>query len=173
MFFELAALAYLVDMVFGEFPCKHPVVLMGDFINGFERRFYSDRILPGALLVVGLIALTLLVSATLVYLCGFLPAWLSLIILADIRLHRAGHEHAARKRRRPVDRRAAQAGIKLSGQPRHPGHDRNRNLQSRTGNLGGKSQRRRDRAAVLSAAVRLAGHCRVQSHQYHGFDDCL
>jgi adenosylcobinamide-phosphate synthase len=82
MLFELAALAYLVDMVFGEFPCKHPVVLMGDFINAFERRFYSDRILPGALLVVGLIALTLLISATLVYLCGFLPAWMSLIILA-------------------------------------------------------------------------------------------
>ncbi|WP_027148356.1 adenosylcobinamide-phosphate synthase CbiB [Methylobacter tundripaludum] len=82
MFFELAALAYLVDMVFGEFPCKHPVVLVGDFINGFERRFYSDRILPGALLVVGLITLALLVSATLVYLCGLLPTWLSLIVLA-------------------------------------------------------------------------------------------
>ncbi|MFA6163730.1 MAG: adenosylcobinamide-phosphate synthase CbiB [Methylobacter sp.] len=82
MFFELAALAYLVDMVFGEFPCKHPVVLMGNFINAFERRFYSDRILPGALLVVGLIALTLLISATLVYLCDFLPSWLSLMVLS-------------------------------------------------------------------------------------------
>jgi adenosylcobinamide-phosphate synthase len=82
MFFELAALAYLVDMVFGEFPCKHPVVLLGDFISGFERRFYRDRILPGALLVVSVIALALLVSVTLVYLCSFLPAWLSLIILA-------------------------------------------------------------------------------------------
>jgi len=82
MFFELAALAYLIDMVFGELPCKHPVVLMGDFINGFERRFYSDRILPGALLTVGLIALALLVSVILVYLCGLLPTWLSLIVLA-------------------------------------------------------------------------------------------
>ncbi len=82
MFFELAALAYLVDMAFGEFPCKHPVVLMGDFINGFERRFYRDRILPGALLVVSLIALALLVSVILVYLCGLLPTALSLIVLA-------------------------------------------------------------------------------------------
>ncbi len=82
MFFELAALAYLIDMVFGEFPCKHPVVLMGDFINAFERRFYSDRILPGALLTVGLIALALLISVILVYLCGLLPTWLSLIVLA-------------------------------------------------------------------------------------------
>ncbi|MEE7628076.1 adenosylcobinamide-phosphate synthase CbiB [Methylobacter sp. Wu8] len=82
MFFELAALAYLVDIIFGEFPCKHPVALMGDFINAFERRFYSDRILPGALLVVGLIKLTLLISISVAYLCGFLPDWLSLTVLA-------------------------------------------------------------------------------------------
>lgn len=82
MFFELAALAYLIDMVFGEFPCKHPVAWMGDFIAAFERRFYSDRVLPGALLVIGLIALTLLISVTLVFLCELLPDWLSLIILA-------------------------------------------------------------------------------------------
>jgi adenosylcobinamide-phosphate synthase len=82
MFFELAALAYLIDLIFGEFPCKHPVVLMGDFISAFERRFYRDRILPGALLVISLIALVLSVSITLVYLCSFLPAGLSLIILA-------------------------------------------------------------------------------------------
>ncbi|HEY8219075.1 MAG TPA: adenosylcobinamide-phosphate synthase CbiB [Methylobacter sp.] len=82
MFFELAALAYLVDMVFGEFPCKHPVVLMGDFISAFERRFYRDRILPGALLVISLIASALLVSLILVYLCSLLPSWLSLTVLA-------------------------------------------------------------------------------------------
>lgn len=82
MFFELAALAYLIDLIFGEFSCKHPVVLMGAFISGFERRFYSDRILPGALLVISLIALALLVSVTLVYLCNLLPSWLSLIALA-------------------------------------------------------------------------------------------
>jgi adenosylcobinamide-phosphate synthase len=84
MFFELAALAYLVDMIFGEFPCKHPVVLMGDFISAFERRFYRDRILPGALLVISLIALTLLTSLTLVYLCHLMPDWLSLTVLAVI-----------------------------------------------------------------------------------------
>ncbi len=82
MYFELAALAYLIDMLFGELPCKHPVVLMGGFISAFERRFYRDRILPGALLVTGLIALTLLISLTLVYLCGLLPGWMSLIVLA-------------------------------------------------------------------------------------------
>jgi len=84
MFFELAALAYLIDLIFGEFPCKHPVVLMGGFISGFERRFYRDRILPGALLASGLIALALSVSLLLVYLCSFLPDWLSLIVLAIV-----------------------------------------------------------------------------------------
>ncbi|WP_432743422.1 adenosylcobinamide-phosphate synthase CbiB [Methylobacter sp. G7] len=82
MFFELAILAYFVDLFFGEFPCKHPVAWMGDFISAFERRFYRDRILPGALLVTGLIALTLLISVTLVTLCGLLPEGLSLLVLA-------------------------------------------------------------------------------------------
>ena len=55
---------------------------MGEFISGFEKRFYRDRILPGALLVISLVVLTLLISVSLVYLCGFLPAWLSLLVLA-------------------------------------------------------------------------------------------
>ncbi|MBM4206670.1 MAG: cobalamin biosynthesis protein CobD [Gammaproteobacteria bacterium] len=84
MFFELAFFAYLLDRLVGEFPGKHPVMLMGDFITAFERRFYSDRIIPGALLVVSLLSLTLLVSVTLAYLCGLLPLWLSLPVLAAL-----------------------------------------------------------------------------------------
>jgi adenosylcobinamide-phosphate synthase len=84
MFFELAALAYLIDWVFGEFPCKHPVVWMGDFISGFERRYYRNNICPGALLVIGLIGWVLSVSLILVYLCSLLPTWLTLIALAII-----------------------------------------------------------------------------------------
>jgi len=80
--FELAALAYLIDRLFGEFPCKHPVVWMGEFITGFEQHFYRDRILPGVLLVISLLSLTLLISITLVYLCNLLPEWLSLAALA-------------------------------------------------------------------------------------------
>jgi len=82
MFFELAALAYLIDLVFGELPCKHPVVLFGEFISGFERRFYDNRILPGALLVVSLIAVVLSFSLALVYVCDLLPDWLELPVLA-------------------------------------------------------------------------------------------
>ncbi|TRW91989.1 adenosylcobinamide-phosphate synthase CbiB [Candidatus Methylobacter oryzae] len=84
MFFELAALAYLIDLAFGELPCKHPVVLFGEFISGFERRFYGNRILPGALLVVSLIAVALSLSIALVYVCGLLPGWLELPVLAAL-----------------------------------------------------------------------------------------
>jgi len=82
MYFELALLAYLVDMAVGELPGKHPVVFIGDFIKAFERRFYRNRILPGACLVFGAVALALGISLALVYLCGFLPFGLSLPVLA-------------------------------------------------------------------------------------------
>jgi adenosylcobinamide-phosphate synthase len=80
--FELAALAYLIDMIFGEFPYKHPVVWMGEFISGFEQRFYRNGILSGALLVISLLVLTLLISVALVYLCELLPTGLSLAVLS-------------------------------------------------------------------------------------------
>jgi len=82
MYFELALLAYLVDMAVGELPGKHPVVFIGDFIKAFERRFYRNRILPGACLVFVAVALALGVSLALVYLCGYLPFGLSLPVLA-------------------------------------------------------------------------------------------
>ncbi|MFA5983974.1 MAG: adenosylcobinamide-phosphate synthase CbiB [Methylococcaceae bacterium] len=82
MYFELALLAYLIDMLFGELPCKHPVVWMGEYIHAYERRFYSKRILPGALLVISLLGLTLLISLLLVYVCRLLPDFLGLLLMA-------------------------------------------------------------------------------------------
>jgi adenosylcobinamide-phosphate synthase len=82
LMFELAALAYLIDYLFGEFSCKHPVQFMGDFINVFERRFYRDNILSGALLVGSLLAVTLLISISLTALCGLLPDGISLLVQA-------------------------------------------------------------------------------------------
>ncbi|MEQ1558915.1 MAG: adenosylcobinamide-phosphate synthase CbiB [Methyloglobulus sp.] len=82
MYLDLALLAYLVDMILGELPCKHPVVWMGEFISAFERRFYRNRILPGTLLVISLLLTTFLISITLVYFCGFLPDLLALPVLA-------------------------------------------------------------------------------------------
>jgi adenosylcobinamide-phosphate synthase len=82
MYFELALLAYLIDLILGELPWKHPVMWMGDFISGFERRFYRNSVGPGALLVVSLLLLTLLISEMLAYAAGFLPAVFSLPVLA-------------------------------------------------------------------------------------------
>ena len=80
--FELALLAYLIDAIFGEFPCKHPVVWMGEFISAFEKRFYRDNLLSGALLVISLITATGFISFAIVTLSSFLPPYFALPFLA-------------------------------------------------------------------------------------------
>ena len=56
MFVELTLLAYLIDRIFGEFSfIRHPIVIMGDYIKWFERRFYKDDIFRGSLLTSTLI----------------------------------------------------------------------------------------------------------------------
>lgn len=60
MVFEIALIAYLTDRIFGEFRfIRHPVILMGDFISAYEKRFYSDTILGGFWLMFWLLALVL------------------------------------------------------------------------------------------------------------------
>lgn len=60
MFAEIALIAYVTDRIFGEFTfIRHPVVLMGDFITAFEKRFYRDSILRGFWLVFWLLACVL------------------------------------------------------------------------------------------------------------------
>lgn len=60
MFFEVAFIAYVTDRLFGEFTfIRHPVVLMGDFITAFQKRFYRDSILRGCWLVFWLLAAVL------------------------------------------------------------------------------------------------------------------
>jgi adenosylcobinamide-phosphate synthase len=63
MFTHIALIAYLTDRLFGEFKfIRHPVVLMGDFITAFEKRFYSDNILRGFWLAFWLLALVLAIA---------------------------------------------------------------------------------------------------------------
>ena len=57
MFFDIAIIAYITDRLFGEFTfIRHPVVLMGDFITAFQKRFYRDSILRGFWLAFWLLA---------------------------------------------------------------------------------------------------------------------
>lgn len=56
MFLEIAAMAFFIDRIFGEFSfIKHPVIFMGDFIKWFEKKFYQDSILRGFLLTISLL----------------------------------------------------------------------------------------------------------------------
>ena len=60
MFAEIALIAYVTDRIFGEFRfIRHPVVLMGDFITAFQKRFYRDSIMRGFWLVFWLLAAVL------------------------------------------------------------------------------------------------------------------
>ena len=79
--FELAFAAYFIDKFVGELPCKHPVMFMGDFISAFEKRFYHDSILRGAILVLSLISITWLISFLILQLSEFLPEPLQFLIL--------------------------------------------------------------------------------------------
>lgn len=59
-------------------------MFMGDFISGFERRFYRNSILPGMLLVLSLVTLTLLISILISNFCRLLSVELSLIMQAVV-----------------------------------------------------------------------------------------
>ena len=62
MFIELTLLSYLIDRIFGEFSfIRHPVVIMGDYIKWFEKKFYKDDVFRGFLLTSTLIILVWLV----------------------------------------------------------------------------------------------------------------
>jgi len=82
MFFELAIIAYAIDLLIGELPCKHPVMFMGDFIKAYERRYYRDNVWAGAVLVLSLLVVTYLISLGIVYLIDLLPSVLGLLVLA-------------------------------------------------------------------------------------------
>lgn len=59
---EVALIAYIIDMIVGEFSfIKHPVVLMGNAISWFQKYFYKDTVIRGVLLTLFLIVLTLCV----------------------------------------------------------------------------------------------------------------
>ena len=60
VFLSIALIAYMIDRIFGEFIfIRHPVVLMGDFITAFQKKFYAQTIKRGFWLVVWLLAVVL------------------------------------------------------------------------------------------------------------------
>lgn len=80
MFFEITFIAYLIDRIFGEFKfIRHPVVLMGDFIAYYEKRFYANTVLGGVWLVFWL----MLSVFALVYLLTLIDNKLLLAVIAS------------------------------------------------------------------------------------------
>ena len=81
---SLALLAYLIDKIFGEFSfIRHPVILMGDYIKWFEKKFYKDSVKSGFFLTISLILITFLIIHLLVecvYLVHYPP--LQLVFMA-------------------------------------------------------------------------------------------
>lgn len=73
MYLDITLLAYITDKIFGEFKyIKHPVVLMGNFISWWEKYFYKDSIIRGALLTISLLWIVGFVCSVLELL---LPWW--------------------------------------------------------------------------------------------------
>ena len=72
MFFEVALVAYIIDMIFSEFQkfkfLKHPIIFMGEYISWFEKKFYKDSIFRGFLLTTSLIFIVFII----VYLISFI-----------------------------------------------------------------------------------------------------
>lgn len=87
MFYSIALIAYLLDLVFGEYEklkistfFRHPIILMGDFIKYFEKRFYKDCIFKGGLLTISLISVVFIITYVLslidnIFIQGFLASF--------------------------------------------------------------------------------------------------
>jgi len=71
VYIETALVAYGIDRLFGE-PgfVRHPVVLMGDYVQWFEKRFYRNSIARGALLTLTLLAIVFALSTWVQWMLG-------------------------------------------------------------------------------------------------------
>ncbi|MCF6205576.1 MAG: adenosylcobinamide-phosphate synthase CbiB [Sulfurovum sp.] len=75
MYFDVALIAYAVDRIFGEFSfIRHPVILMGDYITWFEKRFYKDSLIRGVWLSLSLLGLVFALSLVVQWALSLLPS---------------------------------------------------------------------------------------------------
>jgi len=66
MYYEILFLAYFIDYFFGEFEkvkfLTHPIILIGNYIKWFEKRFYKDSIFRGFILCISLLFLVFIIT---------------------------------------------------------------------------------------------------------------
>lgn len=87
MFYSIALIAYVLDLVFGEFEklkfktlFRHPIIFMGDYIKWFEKRFFKDSVLRGGLLTISLVTVVFIITSILamidnIFVQGFLASF--------------------------------------------------------------------------------------------------
>lgn len=81
----ITVFAYVIDRVFGEFAfVKHPVIVIGQFITFFEKRFYQDSVLRGVFLLLFTLSITLALSFFTVQVLTLLPDFLNILIISII-----------------------------------------------------------------------------------------
>ena len=81
MYYDIALIAYLIDKFFGEFKyIKHPIILIGDYIKWFEKYFYKNSILRGAILTISLIIIVFIIT----YILSLILPWYLQAIIASM-----------------------------------------------------------------------------------------
>ena len=69
MYLELLFIAFFIDFIFGEFhiikTLYHPIILFGNYIKWFEKKFYEDCIFRGFLLTISMLFLVFIVTTAL------------------------------------------------------------------------------------------------------------
>ncbi|HIM76016.1 MAG TPA: cobalamin biosynthesis protein CobD [Campylobacterales bacterium] len=81
----ITVFAYVIDRVFGEFAfVKHPVIVIGQFITFFEKRFYKDSVLRGVFLLLFTLSITLALSFFTVQVLTLLPDFLNILVISII-----------------------------------------------------------------------------------------
>jgi len=81
----ISFLAYLIDKRFGEFTfIKHPVIVIGEFISFFEKKFYKNSIIRGFFLVVFILCIVSLLCISITFILKQTPEWIDIIVSAFI-----------------------------------------------------------------------------------------
>lgn len=84
MFYEVALIAYILDRIFKEYEelkfFKHPIILMGNYISWFQKKFYKDSVFRGFILTISLLFIVFIISYFLslfdnIFVQGFLASF--------------------------------------------------------------------------------------------------
>jgi len=81
LYIKLSLFSYILDRIFGEYPkITHIIIIIGKLISFFEKYFYKDSVLRGAILVIFILSIVysfaLIISKTNFFVELFFSTWL-------------------------------------------------------------------------------------------------